>query len=309
MKLPYGDLFGRRRPGFSGRLMVDTVRGVTRVRAWPKKRGKIKSPLQQHWVDWFRAANFAAKYASSYDISRAKELTEGTRWYPRDLLLKAMRGRLFWWTDENGQNWFPAAIVSDITDTLDVLADKIGDILVRASDRWRAPPAGAEGDVLTYHPASPPDWQPPVAPPAASPSGALATRTGAQTISRLTMTPIEWQTEQYDTDAFMDLAASLTKFVIPAGFSKCRLTANIRWATSQVGERILRFNKNGVLAPGLGDVVILPPAFNVTVALTSALIPCVEGDDFECVVWHNHNTTLSVNSNDESTFFGIQAFP
>ncbi len=308
MAILHGDWFGGRRPGLTGRLMVDTVRGVHRVRAWPKKRGPPKSALQRQWIDWFRAANFAAKYASSRDIVRAKELTQGTAWYPRDILMKAMRGRLFWWQDETGLKYFPVAAVSDISDTLDILAQEIGNILVRAGDRWRAPPDGNEGDNLTFHPDAPPDWlPPPVAPPPPT-AAALMTRTSAQSIPRISDVAMQWQTSQHDTDGFIDFGVSNVFFTIPAGFAWCRLNAGVIWAAAAVGYRRLNFYKNGTNSPGMGMATTLPAGFGTMQALASALVPCVEGDTFQLQVNHNHNTALAINSNTDITFFGIQAY-
>ena len=141
--------------------MVDVVRGTIRVRKWPKKRGKPRSEAQRFWVDWFKQANLLAKYVDAASATLAIELTKGSGWYPRDVLLKAMRGRLYWWTDQDGRKWFPMAAVGDISLTLDVLAQTVGSVLVRAVDRWRAPPAGVSGDVLTNKgPGNPPEWAP-----------------------------------------------------------------------------------------------------------------------------------------------------
>ncbi len=141
--------------------MIDTVRGVIRVRRWPKKRGKPKSELHKYWVDWFRQANFLAKYADAASHIRAIELTAHTGLYPRDIILSAMRGRLYSWADSSGWKWFPMAAIQDISDSLDVLAQTVGSVLVRAVDRWRAagPAVPSIGDALTYQGASlPPVW-------------------------------------------------------------------------------------------------------------------------------------------------------
>ncbi len=140
--------------------MIDTCRGVLRVRKWPKKYGKPRSALQAWWVDWFRQAIFMAKYADGMTQARAIELTKGTGLYPRDIMIKAMRGRLLYWTDEDGMTWYPMAAIKDISDTLDILAQTIGSVLVRATDRWRAPDPGNFDDVLTYKGSTdPPEWQ------------------------------------------------------------------------------------------------------------------------------------------------------
>lgn len=142
--------------------MVDVVRGVLRVRKWPRKRGTPTHPTTLWWNDWFRQANFLAKYADAMSMRRAIEMTAGTPLYPRDVLLSAMRGRLYSWADDTGWKWYSVAAIGDISESLDVLAQTVGSVLVRAVDRWRAagPPGAAPGSVLTYQGASaPPIWQ------------------------------------------------------------------------------------------------------------------------------------------------------
>jgi hypothetical protein len=151
----------RRSESLRGRFMVDTVRGVLRIRKWPRKRGTPKSESQLWWIDWFRQANKLAKYVDAASMRRAIELTAGTGKYPRDILLQAMRGRLYVWQDENGKTWYPMAAVQDISESLDVIAQTVGNVLVRATDRWRraGPETPAIGHVLTYQgTTAPPIW-------------------------------------------------------------------------------------------------------------------------------------------------------
>lgn len=142
--------------------MIDAVRGVLRVRKWPRKRGPPRSAAQAFWVDWFKQANLLAKYADGMSQVRAKQMAQGSGMYPRDILLKAMRGRLYTWVDTTGWRWFSVAAIQDISESLDVLAQTVGSVLVRAADRWRAPAPGTINDVLTYKgDATPPVWQTP----------------------------------------------------------------------------------------------------------------------------------------------------
>ncbi len=155
----------RRLPSLRNVLMIDTVRGVLRVRKWPKKYGKPRSASQAYWVDWFKQANLLAKYADPMSQRRAIEMTKGSGLYPRDVLLKAMRGRLYWWIDDTGWKWYPMAGISDISGALDVLGQTVADVLVRATDRWRPARDGATGLVLTHQgPGAPPKWAAPAVP-------------------------------------------------------------------------------------------------------------------------------------------------
>lgn len=151
----------RRLPSLRNAIMVDAVRGVLRVRKWPRKRGPPRSALQRFWIDWFRQANLLAKYADGATQALAIKLTKGSGLYPRDIILQAMRGRLYTFTDTTGWQWYPVAAIEDVSKTLDILAQTIGSVLVRAADRWRAalPAIPVAGTVLTYQGVDlPPAW-------------------------------------------------------------------------------------------------------------------------------------------------------
>ncbi len=157
-----GIVRGKKSESLSNSIMVDTVRGVLRVRKWPRKRGTPTSERQLYWINWFKQANLLAKYVDAASMIRAIQLTKGSGMYPRDVLLKAMRGRLYTWQDQSGKVWYPMAAVQDISESLDVLAQAMGSVLVRAADRWRAPPVGADGMVLTHRGVDdPPEWRAP----------------------------------------------------------------------------------------------------------------------------------------------------
>lgn len=154
----------RRMPSYRGKVMIDVLRGQIRVRKWPEKRGPPKSPLQAWWVDWFKQANLLAKYADGASLARAIDMSLGSGMYPRDILLKAMRGRLYSWVDPEGNKWRSMAAINDISNSLDVLSQAIGSVLVRATDRWRVPEGANPGYQLTYvSAAAPPVWQAPAA--------------------------------------------------------------------------------------------------------------------------------------------------
>jgi len=86
----------RRHPAFKGRVVVDTFRGVIRVRAWPKPRRALnaRSAAIVNMNRWFKEANFLAKYVPTDDQVIARALAAGTPQYPRDLLIAAMAGSL-----------------------------------------------------------------------------------------------------------------------------------------------------------------------------------------------------------------------
>jgi len=80
----------QRYPALSGRLIIDTYRGQTRVRAWPRKRGPHTIPDQIIQTQWFKAANKLALTVAPSQIAVATEATRNTGLYPRDVIIRAM---------------------------------------------------------------------------------------------------------------------------------------------------------------------------------------------------------------------------
>jgi len=75
--------------------MVDTYRGVLRLRAWPKKRGRPKSQAVRNQNAWFKEAVRLIKIADPGQQKIAIEAAGNTGLYPRDLLMNAMAGGMF----------------------------------------------------------------------------------------------------------------------------------------------------------------------------------------------------------------------
>lgn len=149
-------------PSLSGKFMVDTIGGQIRVRKWPRKRPGKKSAKQQFWIDWFREANRLAKYTFALDQWSAIEYTKRSGLYPRDIIMSAMRGRLFEVIEVDGQEYVAVAVKDDVSWNLDLLTKVPFSTLFRTDGAWTGLDPGASGDVLTSQgPAAPPAWQPP----------------------------------------------------------------------------------------------------------------------------------------------------
>ncbi len=285
-----------------GRFMVDTVRGVLRIRKWPKKRGTPKSASQLYWIDWFRQANRLAKYVDAATMRRAIDITKGSGMYPRDYILKAMRGRLYVWQDQFGKVWYPMAAVQDISESLDVLAQKVGSLLVRTGDRWRDVAPGNPGDVLTHGAdGTPPEWQPAAGGGGFS-GGALVEKTSDQVIPSGANTVLTWNAEVYDTAGLHDDVTNNSRIVVPADTSWITLNANVRWTSNSSGSRILRFRKNGdAVYPGAAAVRV--NAYTQSMAnIQSPVLAVSPGDYFEAEVYQNSGANRSVVVHSETHF-------
>ena len=82
-------------PAFSGRVVVDSVRGQARERAWPRKRGTIKNAKTLEQMAWFRRVVELTKFAAPTQQIIAIAAAKGSGLYPRDLLTMAISQGLY----------------------------------------------------------------------------------------------------------------------------------------------------------------------------------------------------------------------
>ena len=294
-----------RSPSYRGRVIIYAQRGVLRVAKWPRKRGTPKSAKQRWWNDWFTQANLLAKYADPMSQARAIQMTKGSGLYPRDVLLEAMRGRLYWWADETGWKWFPMAATQDVSNSLDTVAQVVGSILVRALDRWRAPALGNLDEVLTLKgPDLIPEWAAPGG--GGTPfGGALVTSLSNQAVASGVWAQVIFDAEQYDTDSLHDNAVDPTRLTVPAGWSRVRLFAGTSWQAGSNLDRIMRFLKNGAGFPG--DSWVRDRAIsNNQNSTASPAIVCVPGDYFELSVLHGSVGNLNILGPGNTTYFAME---
>lgn len=285
--------------------MIDTVRGVLRVRKWPRKRGTPKSALQRHWIDWFKQANLLAKYVDPVQQARAIEMTKGSGLYPRDVILSAMRGRLYWWADETGWKWFPMAAILDISKTFDILGQTVGDMFYRATDRWRAIPAGAVDEVLTAQgPGVAPAWLP--AAGGGTPfGGCLLWSSATQNVNNKSWKALDWNQEKYDTDNLHDLVTNPDRITVPAGWSKIRLSGGVVWNVNATGRRVAVFRFEG--SGFIGEANQTRPADqNSQQTLNSPAIDVAEGDWFQLRVWQDSGSQRQVLANQMNVYFAME---
>lgn len=140
---------GRRGPSLRRTVMVDTFRGTPRIRKWPKKRGKNLHPKTLKQMEWFSQANKLCRYIDPAQLAIAKRVTAGTPLMPRDILLMAMSGRLYSVELEGRGEIYPVAAINDVSRSLDVIAQKPGDMMARGPTFWQRITPGPAGQVLT----------------------------------------------------------------------------------------------------------------------------------------------------------------
>jgi hypothetical protein len=149
---------GGRQPSLRGLLVVDAVRGSIRVRSWPVKRPGPRHPTNEYWTKWLKAATFLYRYQPADVQAQLQEATRGTVWMPRDIFIACLRGRAFLPQDEFGRKYYPMALVQEVSQSLDSIAQLEGDLMVRGEDIWQAIHAGTEGQILVMNAAGMPEW-------------------------------------------------------------------------------------------------------------------------------------------------------
>lgn len=112
-------------------------------------------------MDDFREANILSKYLAAEQQIAAREAVKGTVLMPRDIMVMSLYGRLFQFKFPDGRKVSSMAARADVSDSIDVLAQTPGDLLVRGPQFWEPISAGAPGDVLTSQgPGLTPVWAP-----------------------------------------------------------------------------------------------------------------------------------------------------
>lgn len=125
-----------RRPSLRGSLMIDTVHGKVRIRAWPRKRGKPKTPDQAHRQTKFAMAQLASKFVSPQQMVDVMNARAGTPILPRDVFTSLFYGRLAAFIMTNGKVIWPMAARTDVSDALDVITQTPGYFLRRGNAGW-----------------------------------------------------------------------------------------------------------------------------------------------------------------------------
>jgi hypothetical protein len=136
-------------------------------------------------------------------------------------------------------------------------------------------------------------------------SGALVRLSANATIVNSTATAIAWSTELEDAGGWWTGGAP-SRLTVPAGISRVRVKANIRWDTVAAGVRSLEIYKNGAAFAGGGAVVSDGSGSGSTQQVCSAPIAVSPGDYFQALVTHTRGSDLSV-LNSSQTFFSIEA--
>lgn len=123
-------------PSFADQFIVDTYRGRTRIRPrhtpHPIKPGSPRAKS----AELFRLMVWAMKQWFPDFWAACVTAAKGTSWYPRDIMLCAMYGRLVYLILPDGTEIYPMVARRDVSRALDVLGKTVGQMLVRGDTYW-----------------------------------------------------------------------------------------------------------------------------------------------------------------------------
>lgn len=128
--------------------------------------------------------------------------------------------------------------------------------------------------------------------------GALALSNATQAITTATNTTVIFQgSESYDTDAIHDPSTNNTRFTVPSGVTRVRMTCNVFWASNGTGLRQVKTWKNGVDFDGQGNNLMHAGGSTSHLQnVVSAVVTVSGGDYFECVVQQSSGGNLNITN-------------
>lgn len=140
-----------RYPSLRRRVVIRPVRGILTAQSWPHKRRGPRHPTNAWWSEWLRQADLLWNYLPDTFRRAALSAARGSPQMPRDLGIAAMRGRLWTITYTDGVRMYPMAAARDVSESLDVLSQLKGTLLVRGDSLWTPVAAGlTDDDVLAW---------------------------------------------------------------------------------------------------------------------------------------------------------------
>lgn len=137
-----------RRRALRGQVAFYNKRQGVVVQSWPKPRGKPKSPAQAKTQTDFAKLAAAQKAAWAVDRVGAEAIATGTQYMWRDVLGRALVGRLIELVAINPEDFD----VANIQQLLDQISDQTGTMLMRSPTQWVALVNVGSDEIITWDP-------------------------------------------------------------------------------------------------------------------------------------------------------------
>lgn len=124
------------------------------------------------------------------------------------------------------------------------------------------------------------------------------TTASVHTIADATETAVSWDLEDFDDQSFWDAGAP-TRLTVPAGVTRVRLTAGIRWTANGTGERRLKIRGNPAGTHEANSIWASddrPSDDTGDATVTTPIITVAAGDYFEAIVRQDSGGNLDLNT-------------
>jgi hypothetical protein len=139
-----------KRPSLQGGITFQ-VDGLGRLyaRRKPNMKGvRFSDAFRSNW-DFIRYSTQLYKITHAYFLEQYNQQALGLWLQPRDIWTAAVAGRLWYFELEDGKKLFPMAARVSMSQSLDILSQEPGSILVRGNEFWLGLTPGTVGHVLT----------------------------------------------------------------------------------------------------------------------------------------------------------------
>jgi hypothetical protein len=143
------------------------------------------------------------------------------------------------------------------------------------------------------------------APIAASFSGALVSLSSNFSVPNTTVTEVDWDTADYDTDSYF-AGGGTSELTVPSGVAKVILRAQVRWNSNTTSIRDVVIYKNGSGTYTGRAYANHDGRTNLVQNLTSPVLAVNPGDEFTCVVYQTSGSSQNIIT-DPSSWFSIEA--
>lgn len=126
----------KRNPSLRGSLMIDTVNGQVRVRAWPKKRPQPPTAAQAPVRVKFAQSQYAWNYMADNQQRWIMEQRANTPLLPRDVVTAMMFNQLANFQLPDGRMLYPMPARTEVSFALDAITQTEGAFLRRGGNGW-----------------------------------------------------------------------------------------------------------------------------------------------------------------------------
>jgi hypothetical protein len=143
--------------------------------------------------------------------------------------------------------------------------------------------------------------------------GALVYNVADVAVGNAAVTPIPFSDEKYDVGGWHSVSTNTQRLTVITGVTKVRLSCQLDWGVDADGIRKVNILKNGDEAIGLPMLYVHASnqaGWDLSVPITSAVVPTTAGDYFTCVGYHEAGGALDVfgdvEGSPENTWFSIE---